>query len=117
MNNNCYSTPLEQYYIDNPKKFTKSHKKKKKIKPKKKLPKSPKEKYKEFLKSTYWKQIKLVVLERDNYTCRGCGTTTQLEVHHLTYKNHLSEHKNLDDLATLCRNCHELSHEEMNNKK
>jgi 5-methylcytosine-specific restriction endonuclease McrA len=104
MNNTKYNTPLEQYYIDNPKKFTKSNKKNKKSKPKKRVPKTFKEKYNEFLKSNYWRQVKLAILERDNYTCRGCGATTQLEVHHLTYKNHLSEHKHLDDLATLCRN-------------
>ena len=116
MNKNQYLTPLEQYYIDNPKKFTKSNKKKKRQRSVKQKPKTPKEKYKEFLKSNYWKQVKNMVLERDNYTCRGCGSNSQLEVHHLTYKNHFSEHKHLDDLATLCRNCHELSHEEINNK-
>ena len=66
--------------------------------------------YKSFLNSKYWKQVKSIVLQRDNFTCRGCGSKVNLEVHHLTYKNHYKEHEHLDDLATLCRNCHELSH-------
>ena len=49
MNKNPYLTPLEQYYIDNPKKFTKSNKKKKRQRSVKQKPKTPKEKYKEFL--------------------------------------------------------------------
>ena len=61
--------------------------------------------YKVFLKSIYWKKIKEIVLNRDGYKCL-CGDKEILHVHHSTYKNHFNEHNNLQDLQTLCADCH-----------
>lgn len=66
--------------------------------------------YKTFLKSSYWKEVRLTVLKRDNNTC-VCGNTKYLQVRHKTYKNHFKEHENLQDLITLCRDCHKKEHD------
>ena len=65
--------------------------------------------YQAFLRSHYWHQVKQVVLSRDNYTCRCCNTRThvkRLEVHHITYEHHGDEANHLEDLVTVCGNCH-----------
>lgn len=64
-----------------------------------------------FLKSKYWKNIRIEVLKRDKFTCVYCGVKDNLQVHHLTYKNHYKEHKNLQDLITLCDKCHNSEHQ------
>ena len=69
-----------------------------------------KKSYKEFLKSNYWKEVKIRVLKRDGFKCTNCGKKGMLEVHHSTYKNHFKEHNNLGDLHTLCVNCHHNIH-------
>jgi 5-methylcytosine-specific restriction endonuclease McrA len=74
--------------------------------------------YNTFLKSNYWKKVRLLVLERDKYKCQNCKeigrirnlTVKDLEVHHLTYKNHKNELNHLNDLITLCKWCHEYMH-------
>ena len=75
--------------------------------------------YNTFLKSSYWKKVRLLVLERDKYKCQKCihfigggkkYDKKDLEVHHLTYKNHKNELNHLDDLTTLCKRCHEYMH-------
>lgn len=66
--------------------------------------------YKEFLKSKYWKGVRILVLIRDNYTC-VCGSKKKLHVHHKTYDNHFDEHNHLEDLVTLCKVCHEKEHD------
>lgn len=76
---------------------SKTHKKRKKV-------------YSEFLNSNYWKSVKANVLVRDNNSCVNCNSKKRLEVHHKTYKNHGKEHLRLEDLITLCRDCHELEH-------
>ena len=62
-----------------------------------------------FLQSAYWKEIRAIILKRDNYTC-VCGNKQNLQVHHKTYKHHFQEHKFLKDLITLCKVCHEKEH-------
>lgn len=84
-------------------KRTKSKKKLKPLADKKKQ-------YKEFLKSDYWKYVRINVLERDKNKCVKCSSTVKLHVHHLTYKNHGSELSNLSDLITLCCVCHKKEH-------
>lgn len=81
-----------------------------KRKPKEIKGKTPKEKYKAFLKTDYWKAVRVKVFLRDNKTCQKCGSKKKLEAHHLTYKHHGNEMKHLDDLITLCRDCHEKEH-------
>lgn len=66
--------------------------------------------YKSFLKSKYWKRVRVIVLKRDKFSCAICKSSKNLEAHHDTYKNHGQEHKNLSDLITLCHSCHEDYH-------
>lgn len=65
-----------------------------------------KQSYSEFLKSKYWHRVRKMVLKRDDYTCGTCGSKLRLQVHHLSYDNHLNEHLHLDDLITICHRCH-----------
>lgn len=78
--------------------------------------KQKKQSYNEFLKSAYWKKVRLLVLKRDNNHCRSCGSSINLHIHHLTYEHHLKELNNLDDLITLCKECHNEIHGRINGK-
>jgi len=65
--------------------------------------------HKEYISGNNWNQIRLHVLKRDNYTCVKCGKNGgKLYVHHKTYKRWSNE--NINDLVTLCYNCHEEIH-------
>jgi|GEM_PF-798842 len=66
--------------------------------------------YKDFLKTDYWRFVRKIVLKRDKNKCQMCGRNNNLHIHHLTYKNHFNEHKNLNDLITLCDQCHSIEH-------
>jgi hypothetical protein len=56
-----------------------------------------------------WKETRRVVLERDAYTCQGCGFTSPawMEVHHIdgNYKDN-----SVSNLVTLCPFCHSCFH-------
>lgn len=67
--------------------------------------------YSSFIHSEYWHLVRLQVLRRDRYKCKYCGTTKKLHVHHLTYKHFKNEMEHLDELITLCKDCHHLVHE------
>ncbi|MGL5713052.1 MAG: HNH endonuclease [Paraclostridium sp.] len=67
-------------------------------------------KYKEYLKSDEWKNIRELVLKRDNRKCVLCGSDDRLHIHHKTYKNIFNEIEHLDDLITLCNKCHANEH-------
>ena len=43
------------------------------------------------------------ILERDNYTCKSCGRTKKLEVHHIDGNN---KNNDLNNMITLCMACH-----------
>lgn len=51
------------------------------------------------------------VMQRDNYKCRLCGTTFNLQEHHIIYK---SENRKLinepTNLIVLCARCHSIVH-------
>jgi len=65
--------------------------------------------YQRFLQSDYWKAVRELVLERDKH-CQSCTSTKKLQVHHLTYDHHKDELNHLNDLVTLCDNCHKQVH-------
>lgn len=75
------------------------------------ISKTEKKSYPKFIRGSYWRWVRNMVLQRDNSTCQNCFSTINLHVHHKTYKNHLEEHLNLQDLITLCKKCHEKEHE------
>lgn len=66
--------------------------------------------YKDFLLTSYWKNIVAQVRARDGHRCRICNGSKRLDVHHRTYQHHGEEHLHLDDLTTLCHVCHERHH-------
>lgn len=76
----------------------------------KRAAKAAKTEYEQFLQGDYWKDIRQLVLSRDNHTCQHCADTSRLHVHHLTYQHHGEEHLYLDDLITLCESCHRKEH-------
>ena len=65
--------------------------------------------YSHCIKSHRWKRLRKLVLERDEYTCRHCGSNRDLTVHHRHYSS--LGHEQLDDLQTLCRKCHDHLHD------
>lgn len=69
-------------------------------------------KYKEFLKDGRWQRKRLEIMERDDFKCKQCGATNDLQVHHLRYFNGRKpwEYSN-EDLVTLCGKCHRNAHE------
>lgn len=66
-----------------------------------------KEIYYEYLKSDKWKRIRDFVRERDGNKCVECGCRKRLECHHLTYDHLYNEEYYMEELETLCRDCHQ----------
>ena len=62
--------------------------------------------YFDFIKSKYWGEVRKKVLIRDKRKCTKCGAKRFLHIHHKSYRNHYNEHEHLEDLITLCRECH-----------
>lgn len=67
-----------------------------------------KSKYEIYLGSEQFADLRQKVFRRDHNKCRACGSTENLQVHHLSYRN--IYHEELDDLVCLCRNCHAAFH-------
>jgi 5-methylcytosine-specific restriction endonuclease McrA len=63
--------------------------------------------YLDYLASDAWKAIRRRVLARDKWTCQDCNARAG-DVHHETYDRF--GHEELDDLASLCRSCHDVRH-------
>lgn len=63
-----------------------------------------------FLKSEYWNIVRNLVFKRDKYKCTKCWSIKNIRAHHLTYKHHFNEHRHLNDLITLCDDCHKNIH-------
>lgn len=78
--------------------------------PQKDKTKSPKENYNIFLQSDYWKKVRQIKIEQTGRKCQICGSRKELSVHHNSYAHHYQEHKHLEDLVVLCRNCHKKFH-------
>lgn len=85
---------------------------KKRIKTNKSKKKITKERleYSNYLKSDYWKKVRFLVLKRDGRKCTMCESKSRLEVHHIKYDNRGNELNHLQDLTTLCSNCHKTIH-------
>ena len=67
-----------------------------------------------YLMSDHWKFLKEEKL-LTNPRCELCGTSHTLDVHHTKYRS-LYDVK-LTDLKTLCRPCHDSTHEKISKKK
>lgn len=67
--------------------------------------------YQEFLKSDYWYNVKLKAWKRkETYgRCLFCGSTKNIELHHITYKWIFTKDE-LRGIIALCREHHEEVH-------
>lgn len=47
------------------------------------------------------------VKERDNYICRECGSTKQIEAHHMyDFDRYIDKRFDIDNGVSLCKSCH-----------
>lgn len=58
---------------------------------------------------SYFTYIRPKALERDEYKCVQCGSTTEIHVHHIIERKNGGSDE-LDNLQTLCRLCHSKKH-------
>ena len=65
--------------------------------------------YDDYLNTPWWKNIRRKRIDYDDMKCHDCGTSKSLTVHHLTYDTLGCE--SLEDLVTLCRDCHKRRHD------
>lgn len=71
-----------------------------------------KEEYHQLLKDGRWQRRRLEIMQRDDFKCRECGTTNDLNVHHIRYIDGRKPWEYDDgDLVTLCGKCHKEAHE------
>jgi 5-methylcytosine-specific restriction endonuclease McrA len=61
------------------------------------------------VKPPFWNFIRRFALERDNYRCQFCGTTSDLSVHHIIPLSSGGD-STLDNLRVLCHSCHQKEH-------
>jgi hypothetical protein len=67
--------------------------------------------YEAYIGSSAWDRRRTRRLEKDGRKCQGCGSTAAgLHVHHRTYERFGDEL--LNDLVTVCEDCHAFVHEE-----
>ncbi len=79
-------------------------------------------KYKEYLISQEWNEIRARRMQIDGFRCQGCHSSgnplNPLEVHHFKYKGVIFEEykpQNMNrQLVTVCRCCHKIVHNVMN---
>jgi len=71
--------------------------------------------YAEKLKDPRWQKRRLEIMNRDEWACLYCGTTTEnLQVHHrVYYKGRDPWDYGSSDLLTLCWKCHKKEHEQI----
>jgi len=63
-----------------------------------------------YLQSQQWAYKRSQVLARDNYECQLCGSTSDLEAHHM--KDYaLIPNEPISSIVTLCRHCHQHQHD------
>src|SRR3954463_12645075 len=61
------------------------------------------------LEEGHYQQLRERVLRRDGWRCQFCGSMTNLEVHHQSFRSHAGpDHE--DNLLTLCNRCHSVEH-------
>jgi 5-methylcytosine-specific restriction endonuclease McrA len=61
------------------------------------------------LKPDKYKQVRLQVLARDRWQCQLCGKSTNLEVHH-QHSRAQGGKDQLENLISLCSDCHQQLH-------
>lgn len=62
-------------------------------------------------RETVSKETYETVLIRDNYSCRLCGSTYWLALHHIVYRSEdKTKINDVDNCIMLCKTCHDLVH-------
>jgi 5-methylcytosine-specific restriction endonuclease McrA len=56
-----------------------------------------------------YKHLRQQVLRRDGWRCQGCGTMSNLEVHHRQFRSDSGDDSE-ENLITLCAPCHHEIH-------
>ena len=64
--------------------------------------------YDEFLNTEEWRQVAAMVKDRDGNKCVICGSTENLNAHHIGYDG---DRMDENDIVTLCNRCHECLHD------
>ena len=64
--------------------------------------------YDEFLNTEEWRQVSAMVKDRDGHKCVICGSTENLNAHHIGYEGDCLDE---NDIVTLCNRCHECLHD------
>ncbi len=57
-----------------------------------------------------YQRLRERVLRRDGWRCQLCGSGTNLEAHHQTFRSHSGEDSG-DNLITVCNDCHSSLHD------
>lgn len=65
--------------------------------------------HRKYLLTDHWKSLRSAALDRDGNRCCKCGSTESLNVHHEMYRGRLEDGV-LEDVTTLCRECHRMAH-------
>jgi 5-methylcytosine-specific restriction endonuclease McrA len=66
------------------------------------------------LDSTSYRVICKKVFARDGWRCQNCGSSSNLQIHHIIRRSSLG-HDSEQNLITLCKNCHEKIHRKDSN--
>jgi 5-methylcytosine-specific restriction endonuclease McrA len=61
------------------------------------------------LSSEHYAKLRREILERDGWRCQKCGSSKNLEVHHMRHRSALGDDAQ-PNLITLCRKCHQILH-------
>lgn len=69
-----------------------------------------KQRYAEYLKTDYWKEVSSRVKARAGWKCQLCNSQHDLIAHHRTYEHRGKELDHLDDLTCICNRCHQVFH-------
>jgi len=71
-------------------------------------------KWSQAFRDSRWQEKRLLIMQRDNFTCRSCGKKegVTLNVHHIYYEKNRAPWEYEDDmLITWCEDCHKKRHE------
>jgi 5-methylcytosine-specific restriction endonuclease McrA len=52
-----------------------------------------------------YRKLRIKVLERDGWRCQYCGSSDDLQVHHICFRSRLGDDRD-ENLITLCADCH-----------
>jgi 5-methylcytosine-specific restriction endonuclease McrA len=68
------------------------------------------------LDANSYRELHRQVLERDGWQCQNCGSTQQLQVHHLDLRSQSGADEE-QNLITLCAECHTRMHRKAGGRK